>query len=216
MNLEENARSIELKLTEKEIFTKFWTSPRLVFKYINENNYNRRVHLLLILAGIATGFDRAESQHLGDTMSLIAILAGSIILGALFGYLTYYIYAALMSWTGKWLKGQGDTYSLLRMLSYAMLPSIIALIPLIPRIALLGKETFESNVDVMGSGSPVIYYVSVLFELILGLWTIVLVIIGISEVQKISIGKSILNLLLPGLVILGPIAIMILLVKFIS
>ena len=41
-------------------------------------------------------------------------------------------------------------------------------------------------------------------EFFLGIYTLVLSIIGVSEVQKISIGKSILNILLPVFVIVIP------------
>ena len=111
--LEKNSN---LKLTDREIFTKIWISPRLVFKFLNDNRYDKYVHILLILAGITRTLDRASTNNMGDDMSLFGVLAISIILGGLLGWISYYIYAALMSWTGKWLKGQGDTNSLLRMI----------------------------------------------------------------------------------------------------
>ena len=52
-----------------------------------------------------------------------------------------------------------------------------------------------------------------ILELLLGIWTIVLCVIGVSEVQKLSIGKSILNLLLPVLVFAVPIVIIFLIFK---
>ena len=48
-----------------------------------------------------------------------------------------------------------------------------------------------------------IYYVSPFVEITLGIWTVCLAVVGISEIQKFSIGKSILNLMLPGLLIGG-------------
>jgi len=56
-------------------------------------------------------------------------------------------------------------------------------------------------------------YSSMILELLLGIWTIVLCVIGVSEVQKLSIGKSILNLLLPVLVFAVPIVIIFLIFK---
>ena len=106
-------------LSDKDIFAKIWTSPRRVFKYLHERNYDKYVTILLVLSGISRAFDQAATKNFGDKMSIWAILGICIIVGGLFGWLTYYIYAALLSWTGKWLKGEGNTNSILRMISHA-------------------------------------------------------------------------------------------------
>lgn len=204
-----------LILTDKYLFTKIWTSPRHVFKYINDNHNDKYVTVLLILSGISESFDKASMKNMGDKMSIWAILGLCIILGGLFGWISFYIYAALVSWTGKWLKGQGDTSSILRMFSYAMIPSIIALVFLILKIGIYGVEIFKEDGDMTSAGwiSNIFVYGSMVLEFILGIWTLVFCVIGISEVQKLSIGKSILNLLLPVLVFLVSILIIVLLFK---
>jgi hypothetical protein len=199
-------------LTDKEIFSKIWTKPRLIFKFINDNHYDKFVKLLLVLAGISRAFDRASMKDMGDKMSIWGILSLSIILGGLLGWISYYIYAALLSWTGDWLDGKGDTTSILRILAYAMTPAIISLLLLIPQIGIYGNEIFKADGDITSAGliPNILVYGSMILELILGIWTIVLCVIGVSEVQKLSIGKSILNLLLPILVFAVPIIIIIL------
>lgn len=203
------------RLTDKEVFTKIWSSPRQIFKFINDKNYDQYMILLLLLSGISRSFDRASMNNMGDTMSIWAIVGICIVAGGLFGWLSYYIYAALMSWTGKWLNAKGDTDSILRMLSYAMLPSIIALIFLIPQIAIYGNEIFKADGDITSAGwlANIFVYGSILLEFVLGIITIVFCVIGTSEVQKLSIGKSILNLLLPAFVIIVPILAIVLLFK---
>lgn len=198
----------KLIITDKEIFTKIWTSPRLVFKYINENSYDKFMYVLLMLAGITSAFDRASSKNMGDNMPLVAVLLVCIIAGSIFGWISYYIYAALLSWTGKWLNGEGNTGSLLRILSYAMIPTILSLLLLIPRIAVFGNAFFQNDTDIFGSGitAIIIFVFTLLIEIILGIWSLVLLVIGISEVQKLSIGKSILNLVMPAFIIIVPIA----------
>lgn len=209
MNLDEDliTETESLELTDGEIFTKIWTSPRLVFRYLNDNRYDKFVNILLILAGITKAFDKALTRNMGDNLPLIAVLAICIIGGGLFGWISYYIYAALISWTGNWLKGKGDTDSLLRMISHAMIPLIAIMILLIPQISVFGNEIFQSDINVYGTGllSTLIYYFISFIEISVSIWTIVLIVIGISEVQKFSIGKSILNMILPLLLIVVPI-----------
>ncbi|WP_299444186.1 Yip1 family protein [uncultured Aquimarina sp.] len=212
MNSEIKSTNNLESISDKEIFSKIWTKPRKVFKFINDKHYGKYVNLLLVLAGISRAFDRASTKNMGDQMSIWAILGMCIIFGGLLGWISYYLYAALLSWTGKWLDGKGDTTSIVRILSYAMTPAIIALLFLIPQIGIYGNEIFKADGDITSAGliSNIIVYGSMILEFILGIWTVVFCVIGVSEVQKLSIGKSILNLLLPMLVFAVPIIILVL------
>lgn len=213
-----NADNIESKfqefetydtLSDKEIFTKIWTEPRRVLKYINETKYEKYFYILLFLAGVSGAFDKAVNKNMGENVSLLGIVAGCVILGGFLGWLSYYIYAALLSWTGKWLDGKGDTDSIYRVLAYAMIPSAISLVFLVRQIAVYGIDLFIKDGDLVNAGivGNIVFWGSILLEIILGIFTIIFSVIGLSEVQKISVWKAILNLVLPLLIILGPIVI---------
>ncbi|MBK8367927.1 MAG: YIP1 family protein [Bacteroidetes bacterium] len=200
--------------SDQDVFTKIWTSPRKIFKYINETNYEKYFYLLLFLAGVSRGFDRASTKNMGDNLPLLTIVGFSIVLGGLLGWISFYLYAALVSWTGNWLKAEGDTKSIFRILTYGMLPSVIGTFLLIPQIAVYGNELFKSEGDITSAGliPNLVVYSCMFLEFALAIWTIILCVIGISEVQKLSIGKSIINALLPVIVILVPIALIMLLI----
>jgi len=195
----------ELCLSEKEIFRKIWMSPRKVFKFINDSNYNELTTVLLIFGGIASTLNNASGRNIGDHVPLWAVLIACVFGGAIFGWISFYIYAALLSWTGKWLKGVGNTTSLLRMMSCAIIPSLIIILLFILRIILYGNEVFQSNFDIYGKGTLTImvYAFTAFVEVAIGIWTLVILVIGISEVQKLSIWKSILNMILPVIVLIA-------------
>ena len=193
-------------ITDQDIFTKIWTQPKRIFKYINDKHYEKYLYILLFLEGVAKSFDRAISKNMGENNSLFFILLISIIFGGFLGWISYYIFAALLSWTGKWLDGKGGTFSIFRMMAYAMMPSVLSLAFLIPQIIVHGKNAFTSAE--YDSGNFFVDIFSSVFSLIgvvLSLFSLVLLVIGLSQVQKFSIGKAILNLLLPIAVILVPI-----------
>ena len=193
----------ETILTDKDIFTKIWISPRIVFKSINNKRYNKYTTVLMILGGILSALNRAMNMNMGDRMNLMSVLIVCVIGGGIFGFLYFYIFAALLSWTGKWLKGTGNTKSLFRMISYALIPSLVILFVMILRIILFGNDEFKSNVDLFDNGIlfTIITLFSILVEIGIGVWTLVILVIGTSEVQHLSIGKAILNLILPVIVI---------------
>jgi hypothetical protein len=202
-------------ISDKKVFSGVLTSPRDVFNFIDTYKYQKYVSLLLILAGISRTFDRASSKNMGDNFSLWGVIAFCIIIGGVFGWLTYYIYSAMISWTGKWLDAKGNTDSILRVLAYALFPSILSLLFLIPQIAIYGNEMFKTDGDIFSEGtlSNIIVYGSMLLEFSLGIWSLILCVIGISEVQKLSIAKSILNIVLPAIVIMTPILIIVLIIQ---
>jgi len=71
-------------VTDKELFTKLWSEPRIIFKFINDNQFDKYTHILLILAAISHGFGQASTKNMGDKMSLPAVLAMSILAGGIY------------------------------------------------------------------------------------------------------------------------------------
>ncbi len=187
------------KFSDLDIYTKIWSRPRAVLRYIHEHQYEKNMYILLILIGIYKALERAGYKNMGDTKSLTEILFSSIVFGGLLGWISFYFYSSLVSWTGGWLQGQANRESLYRMFTYSMIPAIHTLAFLFVQIVFFEEKIFSSDFGlefgdyVMGF----IYYSSALCSLALSIYSIALCIIGTSIVQKFSIGKSILNLLLP-------------------
>jgi hypothetical protein len=204
----------ETHLSDNEVFTLIWTSPRKVFRFINENGYERYMILLLILAGISHAFDRASMKDLGDRFSLPALIGFCVIGGGLFGWISFYISAWLINITGNWIKGKASYSATLRMIAYAMIPSIAALAFLFIQISVYGIATFQSDGDITGGGilANIIFYFSMFLEFVMGMWTLALFVIGLSEVQQFSIGKALLNLLLTVLLIIVPVIMLVLVI----
>jgi len=103
---------------------------------------------LFFLAGVSSAFDRASWKDFGDKMPLWGVIAVCVIFGGLLGWISFYIGAFFISWTGKLLKGAGNTMSIFRMGAYAMIPSVVALILLIPQMAVCGNGLFQSDWDI--------------------------------------------------------------------
>ncbi|WP_337964675.1 YIP1 family protein [uncultured Flavobacterium sp.] len=202
--IEDNNYQQEATVTPKNILTKIWFSPKETFGFINDYKYNKNIILFLTLSGIVRSFDKAISKNVGDNLSFWTIIFFGVISGILFGWLVNYIYAFLISWTGKWFNGVGDTQSILRVIAYSSLPIIASLFILFLRILIYGNAIFESSFSDLYNGlfDTILYWTFYFIDLILIIWTVVLIVIGTSVVQKISTGKAILNLILPALLFL--------------
>lgn len=201
------------QLSDKEVFQGLWSSPKKVLKYINDYEYKKHFYLLLVLAGIVRYFDNASNNNMADHYPLWMILSMGVIFGGLFAWIGFYIYSSLLSWTGKWLNAEGTRERLMRILVYASYPVIFSLFITALQILTFGADLFKSEWGEieLDSSDQLIVYVTSAVKLILSIWTLVLIVLGIAEVQKLSIGKAILNLILPALVLIIPIALVMML-----
>lgn len=79
-------------------------------------------------------------------------------------------------------------------------------------IAIYGNTLFQSDNDISNTGliNNIVYYGLLLCEVVLGIWSFVLSVIGISQIQKFSIWKALLNLLLPALLFISIILVIVL------
>jgi len=194
-----------LHLTDRQLFEKLLSSPREAMTFVERYQFDKYVTPLLVVGGIMRAFDRMAMKNAGDTMSLLTIVGIAVIGGALLGWLSYYLYAAFVGITGKWLNGRANFDSIVRMLAYSMAPMTIGLALMLLQILWFGSEIFKSE-ETMNLGSMtdlIVYYVCMILELLLVVHTIRLAVIGTSVIQQFSNGKAFLNLMLPGLLLVG-------------
>lgn len=200
-------------VTPQNILVKIFTSPTEAFQFIDSYKYNKHVIFFLILSGIIKAFDKAESKGMGDNMSIWGVIAFSILIGLLFGWFFNYIYSWAISFTGSYFNGKANTQAILRVLAYSLLPSVFSLFFLFLRILVYGNAIFQSDYEYYNASSfdNIFYYVFLIIDISLTIWSFILFIIAISVVQKFSIGKAILNVIIPAiLVVLSAIVIFIL------
>jgi hypothetical protein len=193
-------------LDEKDLLITIWTKPTLTFDFILKYCPKKYVTSLLILGGMVNALDQ-NYQHLllHRWFYSILILAIVMILGGLFGWIFSYIYAALLSWTGGWIKGKASTEQFMTVLSWAMVPSICTFILLLPKLLFFGSGNIDVDFNDQSILKIIAYVLIIATDLILSIWTLVIMIRGIAFIQKFNVKKAIWNAVLPLLVITVPI-----------
>jgi len=185
-------------LSDKEVFTKIWRNPRKVFEFIHQTSYEKYMIPLMILSGIAKNLDKVNNES--RFLILVIIIAG----GGLVGWLGFYFYSAFISWTGYLLKGKASAREIVRVLAYSSIPTMITIVTILIQILFFRNFNFSTE-NLFGINSDFTINIPTLFlqlvNLTLGIWSIVLSVVGISVVQDFSPGKAILNLILPILIL---------------
>ncbi|KFF06212.1 YIP1 family protein [Flavobacterium reichenbachii] len=194
---------IESLVTPVNVLTKIWFSPKQVFTFIETHKYSKYVTLLLILSGISKALDKALSKNMGDYLPFWGVIICVILIGISFGQLFNLLLAAALKWAGKWMNGQGDTRSILKIIAYAMIPSICSIFLTAIQFPIYGSLIFQSSLSYLLIESPYyqIYYLYVIIDILLVIWSIILLVIGLSVVQKFSIFKAVLNVVIAAVLI---------------
>jgi len=190
-----------------QIFSKIWLKPRPIFEYIDHTYYTRYLVLLITLIGIANVGGGVFEKSFSSTYDFYTSFLFSIFKGGLLGWIGFYVFAFLLSLTGKWLKGEASTNSMLLMSAHAYIPNILIMLFWIPRIILMDNihvDIWEERPD----PSLSTYFMKAILgigELVLNIWSLVLLVVGVSVVQQFSLGRAIANVLLPilFLILLG-------------
>lgn len=198
-------------LTQKEVFRKIFSEPKKAFEYIHKNRFENYLITILITVGICSAVDNTFEKIVAGTISNVTLaLSLSIIFGALFGWISFYLFGGLLSWTGKWYKGRGNTDDFVRILAYSNFPTYISFI--VTLIQVLFLKVFPITFISENFYQVMIYGFSAI-GFFIGIWSIALSVIGISVVQNFSYGKAFLNYITALGVIIIPIILIVLMVS---
>lgn len=199
----------EILLTENELLYSIWTKPTLTLKYIFRFCPKKNVTLFLALAGIANAFERSQQHSHALSDFSFSIFAMAVIFGGIFGVIFGRFYAALLSWTGRWMKGTANSDQLITVVAWSSIPEICTLILLVPKFLIFGNESFHIDLQDQNLFKIIAFFIIDAIQIILSIWGLVIVVRGISLLQNFSTKKAVLNLILSILVIVIPILIIV-------
>lgn len=189
-----------------------WYKPRETVRKIVKYNPKYLVLPLAMIGGFAQVIDRAAVRSLGDQLSVSTIFIFALVGGPLLGILSLYVFSALLRWTGKWIGGKASSEHIRTALAWSIVPSVWALILLVPELALFGKELFTSITPKIDSSLTLIALLFLFgaIEIGIGIWSFIISLKSIGEVQGFSAWKALLNSVLSGLVIVIPVIVLVL------
>ena len=197
---------IEL-IDEHELFRRIWTKPRLTLDFILRNCPKRYLTTLFVLGGITNALGNRSTDLNSSAFSPMVMIPMAIVVGGLLGWVFYYIYASLLGWTGKWIKGIAGMDQFLTVLAWASIPTIFSLLLVIPELFITDGNPGSVDISSMNISTVIPYWLIKIGEAVLAVWSLAIMMKGIALIQNFSIGKAILNAILPLFVIIIPICI---------
>ena len=170
-----------------------WTNPRPTIRAIVNLNPKFGVFYLATIYALQNNLVCSSYWSLGLSFPFYAILLASLVLSPFLGVIWLYFTGWVLYITGKWFRGQAPMSHLRAAAAWSKIPSCISLFMWLILLISDSDMTFIHAV----SGPAALFMNFIL--LILGVWSFVLLIQSVRELQNFSIGKSFLNIVVSEL-----------------
>jgi len=180
-------------------WTHIWFNPRETIRKIVRYNPKFRFFVLSFLYGLPLALHTAQNLSLGEEFSSTGIVIFSLILAAFIGMLGITISTALIYWTGKWIGGEGKYQTVRTAVAWSNAPNVIVVAIWAGMIYLFRDHLFFENFAEFGHEGNDLTFVTgaMVFQAILSIWSFIILVKGLGEVQKFSAWKGVLNVLIP-------------------
>lgn len=184
-----------------------WTRPRLTIAEIVRTKPSYRFFLFCFIYGFVALLQGAQQADLGTQFSAGPILLVSAIAGFFLGFVFLSISSLLLMWTGRWIKGKGTYHEVRAAVAWSNVPVAVDLIIWLALAAVFGPFLFtqdfasvaflqSSDISALLTPQVVLLIGLGIVRLALNIWSIVILIGSLSQVQGFSIFKAILNILI--------------------
>lgn len=170
-----------------------WSQPRSTIRAIAHSKPAYGVYWLAAVYALQSFFFYANWWSVGLNAHFALLLALGIVLSPFMGLVWLYFMGGVYYLTGRLLKGEAPASHLRAAIAWSAIPYSIALLTWLVLIFLGTEHAFIHDSE--GTSSIFVN----LIMIIVGIWSVVLLIQSIREIQQFSIGRSILNVILSGI-----------------
>ncbi|MBX9924686.1 MAG: YIP1 family protein [Rhabdochlamydiaceae bacterium] len=182
-----------------------WIKPKQTVRAIIDFNVRYRFFILSVLYGLPTVLQTAQNLSLSSVLSMPAILIGCVILSPILGAIGLLLCTLFLTWTGRWIGGRASFLEMRCAVSWTNATNIVTVLIW---AALIGrfKEIlfFEGFVNMPMTTMDSAWLTACFFiQLVVAIWSFILLMYAISEVHRFSVWKSLLNIAMAFVVGVG-------------
>ncbi len=181
-----------------------WTQPRATIAQVVAENPNRSLWGLAWIYGFCSLMNMFQSMVLGTALGMIAIVILAAILAPFWGWINFSVWSWVVHGIGKWFKGRGTFQTVRAAYAWSCVPILLNIPLWLLMVVLFGHQLFLNYPDahLIPQGTVAILFVILVIKVVLAIWSLVIYLNALAEVQGYSILKAILNIVVAG-VILG-------------
>jgi hypothetical protein len=196
--------------TENPFFT-IWTRPRATIRGIVDTKPNYLVIPLALANGILGALNNAAQRNAGDRVPDAAILRLALTLGPIGGLIGLYVGAWALGLSCRWLGGRANSTAVRAALGWSAVPTLATIPIWILQLAVFRHEMFTTEMPSVDA-NPALFALVIAtgcLEFVLAIWSFVILLKTLGEVQGFSAWKALGAILLITLIVLIPIIILV-------
>ena len=168
-----------------------WLKPRRVFREMASRPVGITDYLLASAQGVGNFLALYRTEGAGAHRSVVDILANSFAYGAIVGVISLLLMAVIYGRLGARAGGKSTTKQVIHVLAYGGVPLVASLALWVLTALLVGEaafvETSRANVEVF---LALLLHVQFMLYVLLLVWSIVLQVMGFSEIQGFATRKA--------------------------
>lgn len=179
-----------------------WMNPRATIARIVADNPNRSLWLLAGIYGFCSVMNMFQSMALGNAMGSLGLIILGIIIAPFYGWVSFTIWSWFVAWVGKWFKGHGHFKAIRAAYAWSCVPIALNIPLWLLMVILFGHQLFLNFPDahLLPSGQVTLLFVILIVKVVLAIWSLVIYLNALAEVQNYSILKAIFNVVVAGLI----------------
>lgn len=190
--------------TSQNPWVSIWFNPRATIARIVATNPNRSLWILAAIYGFTSILNLFQSGTVGTQLSPLAILLIAVIFSPLWGYVSFAVWSGFVAWTGKWFKGKAKFSAIRAAYAWSCVPFVFHIPLWLWMIFQFGKQLFNNFPDqnLLTQSQVTLLFIIMIVKLVLAIWSLVIYVNALAEVQDYSILKAILNLVVAGIIVI--------------
>jgi len=179
-----------------------WTQPRATIARIVAVNPNQSLWLLAGIYGFCSLMNMFQSMALGSALGPVGIVILAIVLAPFWGWLNFSIWSVFVTWVGKWFRGMGTFKTIRSAYAWSCVPIVLNIPLWLLMVVLFGQQLFLNFPDahLLPQGQMMLLFAILIVKVVLAIWSLVIYLNALAEVQKFSVLRAILNVVVAGLI----------------
>ena len=168
-----------------------WLKPRRVFRALAATPIGRNDYLLAAAQGIVSMLVLSRAQSAGRSSGVAAILGDALIIGPFAGVLGVWVMAEIYSRLGRRIGGAASASQIFHVFAYGGVPVVASLGLWLITALLAGQPTFvDSPGKDLAPFLVLLLRTQFLAHCALALWSSLLQVMGLSEVQAMRLQRA--------------------------
>jgi hypothetical protein len=145
----------------------------------------------------------AQNLSLGENFTPLGILVATVILSVFVGMLGIVIAAALLTWTGRWIGGEGSFINVRAAVSWSNVPNVFSILVWLGLVWFWGGHVFMDDFGeaVAPGTNQAILIGAMLVQAVVAVWSFFILVKGLGEAHGFSAWKGVLNVLIPFFIV---------------